>query len=125
MFKKKKFSNNSLIGIAYVNASFNNTLITITDSKRKTLVVGSGGCVDQLKGSKRGTSYAGQSVGIYVGKKAYLKGLRFLHVQIKGFGSGRKSALQGFLIAGLHILDIKDCSSVAHNGCRESKKKKI
>jgi small subunit ribosomal protein S11 len=124
MLKDKFFSNNALIGIAYVNASFNNTLITITD-KKKTIIVGSGGIVEQLKGSKRGTSYAGQNVAILVGKKAYIKGIRFIHVQIKGFGIARKSVLQGFLISGLHILNIKDCSSIAHNGCRESKKKKI
>lgn len=114
----------SLIGIVYIYTTFNNTLITITDFKGKTLTFGSSGILG-LKGSKRSTAYAGQSIATVLGKNLFNLGIKFLQIKIKGFGNARKSVLKGFLAASLKIISIKDVTAVSHNGCRKRKKRRI
>jgi small subunit ribosomal protein S11 len=114
----------SLIAIVYVYTTFNNTLITITDINGKTLTFGSTGALG-LKGAKRSTAYAGQSIATVLGKKLINLGVHFLQIKVKGFGNARKSVLKGFLAASLKIISVKDITSISHNGCRKRKKRRI
>jgi small subunit ribosomal protein S11 len=124
MLKKLNKKYTSLVAIAYVYTTFNNTLITITNIKGTSLIFGSTGFLG-LKGAARGTSYAGQSIASFLGKKIFGLGIKFLQIRIKGFGNSRKFLLKGFTDTSLKIISIKDFSSLAHNGCRKKKKKRI
>lgn len=126
MLKTKKLNSQytSLVGIAYVYTTFNNTLITITNIKGTTLTFGSSGFLG-LKGAKRSTAYAGQSIANILGKKISDLGIHFLQIRLKGFGNSRKSVLKGFIAANLKLISIKDFTSIAHNGCRLRKKRRI
>nr|YP_009476618.1 ribosomal protein S11 [Chroomonas placoidea]AVM81111.1 ribosomal protein S11 [Chroomonas placoidea] len=113
-----------IVAIVYIYTSFNNTLITITNIKGQTILFGSAGSLG-LKGSKRSTAFAGQSIADVLGKKLFILGFRFVYIQFKGFGSARKSVLKGFLGSSLKILTIKDKTNIAHNGCKAKKKRRI
>lgn len=113
-----------LTGIVYIYLTFNNTLISVTDINGKTILFGSSGLLG-LKGAKRGTSYAGQSIATMLSKKLYLLGFRFLYIQLKGFGGARRSVLKGFAFSNFKVISIKDHTAIAHNGCKQKKKRRI
>lgn len=126
MKKLKKLNNKyvNLIGIVHIFSTFNNTLITITNIKGKTILFGSSGFLN-LKGAKRGTAYSGQLIADILGKKIFGLGFRFVFIQFKGFGNARKSILKGFKSSNLKAIKIKDCTAIAHNGCKKKKKRRI
>ena len=113
-----------IVAVVYIYTGFNNTLITITNIKGQTILFGSSGLLG-FKGAKRGTAFAGQSIADILAKKISMLGFRFLYIQLKGFGSSRKSVLKGFLLSGLKVLMIKDKTNIAHNGCKAKKKRRI
>lgn len=113
-----------LTGIVYIYLTFNNTLISVTDINGKTILFASSGLLG-LKGAKRGTSYAGQSIAMMLSKKLYLLGFRFLYIQLKGFGGARRSVLKGFTFSNFKVISIKDRTAIAHNGCKQRKKRRI
>ncbi|YP_001874774.1 ribosomal protein S11 (mitochondrion) [Hemiselmis andersenii] len=112
------------IGIVYVYTTFNNTLMTVTDIKGKTLIFTSAGFLG-LKGVRRSTAYAGQTLTTVLSKNMSKLGIRFIQIRLKGFGNARKSVLKGFAATNLEIISIKDFTSIAHNGCRRKKKRRI
>jgi small subunit ribosomal protein S11 len=114
----------SIVAIAYVYTTFNNTLITITSIAGKTILFGSSGLLG-LKGAKRSTTYAGLSIANTLGRKICESGVYFLQVRLKGFGNSRKFVLKGFIKANLKIISIKDYNSISHNGCRKKKQRRI
>mmetsp|Transcript_31561 Transcript_31561/g.80375 ORF Transcript_31561/g.80375 Transcript_31561/m.80375 type:complete len:134 (+) Transcript_31561:397-798(+) len=114
----------SQIGIIYVYSTFNNTLITITNIKGKTLIFASAGFLG-LKGVRRSTAYAGQTLATVLGKKISGLGIHFVQIRLKGFGNARKSVIKGFTATNLEIISIKDFTPIAHNGCRKKKKRRI
>lgn len=122
--KKQTTKHSNLIGVVYVQTTFNNTLITVTDVKGKTILFGSSGFLG-LKGARRSTPYAGQSIANIIGTKLFNLGFRFLYIQLKNFGSARKSVIKGFILANLKVIIIKDSTPVAHNGCKAKKKRRI
>src|SRR5574341_2695454 len=111
-------------GIAHVTATFNNTLVTITDSKGNALVWGSAGN-SGFKGSKKSTSFAATVAAENCAREALNLGLRRVHVRVQGPGAGRESAIQALASAGLHIMSIKDVTPIPHNGCRPPKKRRV
>jgi small subunit ribosomal protein S11 len=111
-------------GIAVINATFNNTKVTITDLHGNTLCWSSGGKMG-MKGSRKSTAYAAQMVGTDVAKKAQSLGMREVEVKIKGPGAGRESAVRGIAAAGIEITALKDITPVPHNGCRPRKKRRV
>lgn len=126
MKKVNKLNNKYLllIGIVHIYSTFNNTLITTTNMKGESILFGSSGFLN-LKGAKRGTSYAGQLISEILGKKMFLLGFRFVFIQFKGFGNARKSVLKGLKLSNLKAIKIKDCSMISHNGCKKKKKRRI
>jgi small subunit ribosomal protein S11 len=122
--KKKKVKKNIPIGVAHVNATFNNTIITITDTKGNTISWSSAGS-EGFKGSRKSTPYAAQVAADDAGAKAYEMGLRTLTVQVKGPGSGRETALRSLQSRGFKILSIKDTTPMPHNGTRPPKKRRV
>ena len=112
------------IAIARVTCSFNNTHVCITTIEGETILSGSGVNVG-FKGHKRSTSYAALNIAKFLAKKVYKKGIRRLCVQLKGFGSGRKSCVKGFLYGKLGILEIVDVTPIPHNGCKGSKQRRV
>ncbi len=123
-FLKKKTKKNIPNAIAHVNATFNNTVINITDEKGNTLSWSSSG-VKGFKGSRKSTPYAAQVAADDAGSKAYEQGLRTLTVQVKGPGSGRETALRSLQSRGFKILSIKDTTPLPHNGTRPPKKRRV
>jgi small subunit ribosomal protein S11 len=113
-----------IIAIVYIYTTLNNTLITVTDIQGKVIIFCSAGFLN-LKGSKRSTAYAGQSVATLIGKKLVTRGIRLLYVKLKGFGSARRAVLKGFTAANLKIITIKDHTSIPHNGCTPKKQRRI
>ena len=122
--KKKKIKKNIPIGIAHVNATFNNTIITITDTKGNTISWSSAGSKG-FKGSRKSTPYAAQVAADDAGEKAYEQGLRTLTVQVKGPGSGRETALRSLQSRGFKILTIRDTTPMPHNGARPPKRRRV
>ncbi|XP_065836740.1 small ribosomal subunit protein uS11-like [Oscarella lobularis] len=106
--------------IAHVKATYNNTIVTITDSAGKTLTWASGGS-EGFKNAKRGTTFAGQSAGTAAAKKALNKGVLRVRVKIKGLGPGRQASLKGLQMGGVDIVSITDVTPVPHGGCRPRK----
>lgn len=123
MAKKKKIRNITK-GIAHVQASFNNTLITITDVQGNTICWSSSGAAG-FKGSKKSTPFAAQRASEQVAKKAIENGLKEVEVFISGPGSGRESAIRALQAAGLRVTAIKDVTPLPHNGCRAPKRRRI
>jgi small subunit ribosomal protein S11 len=124
--KIKKLNNiyKSLVGIAHINTTYNNTLITITNLKGRPLVFGSSGFLG-LNGSARNSTYAGQSIANSLGKKLLELKIYFIQIRLKGFGNSRKSILKGFISANIKVLNIKDVTVNAHNGCRNKKIRRV
>lgn len=121
---KKKAKKNIPNGIAHVNSSFNNTIITITDPFGNAVSWSSSGA-NGFKGSRKSTPYASQIAAEVAGKKAQEHGMKNLEVLVKGPGSGRESALRALSALGLVITSIKDVTPVPHNGCRPPKRRRV
>ena len=111
-------------GIAYIQATFNNTIITITDMAGNAVVWGSAGKAG-FKGSKKSTPFAATVAAEQAAKEAMNMGLRRVHVRVQGPGSGRESAMQALAAAGLTIRSIRDVTPIPHNGCRPPKKRRV
>jgi|SRR6059036_2672058 len=111
-------------GIAHVTATFNNTLITITDLQGNTLTWGSSGKAG-FKGSKKSTPFAATVAAEQAAREALNLGVKRVHVRVQGPGSGRESAIQALASAGLQIRSIRDVTPIPHNGCRPPKKRRV
>lgn len=112
------------IGVAYVNATFNNTMITITDVNGNTISWSSTGVVG-FKGSRKSTPFAAQMAASDAGKKAQERGMKMVDLVVRGPGSGRESALRALQASGLAINSIRDVTPIPHNGCRPSKRRRV
>ena len=121
---KKRNKKNITSGVAHVNSTFNNTMITIADEKGNTISWSSAGLMG-FKGSRKSTPYAAQMAAEDAGSKALEHGVKTLKVQIQGPGSGRESALRALQSTGFTITSIKDVTSVPHNGCRPPKRRRV
>jgi len=122
--KKKKSKKNIVSGMAYISASFNNTMITITDEQGNSVAWSSAG-VKGFKGSRKSTPYAAQIAADTAATKAQEHGLKILTVKLKGPGSGRETALRALQSRGFKILSIKDTTPMPHNGARPPKKRRV
>ena len=121
---RKKVKKNAAEGIAHVHASFNNTIVTITDRQGNALAWSTSGA-NGFKGSRKSTPFAAQVAAETVGKSAADCGVKNLEVRIKGPGPGRESAVRALNAAGFKITSISDITPVPHNGCRPPKKRRI
>jgi small subunit ribosomal protein S11 len=121
---KKKVKKNVASGVAHIQSTFNNTIITITDPAGATLAWASAGA-HGFKGSRKSTPYAAQIAAEEVCKKASEHGVRALSVYVKGPGAGRESALRALQAAGMRINMIKDVTPIPHNGCRPPKRRRV
>ena len=122
--KKKRVRRNVTYGVAHINATFNNTTVTITDTKGETLCWASAGTCG-FKGSRKSTPFAGQMAAQQAAEKAVKFGVKEVDVRVKGPGSGRESAITALQSAGLNIKAIEDCTPIPHNGCRPRKKRRV
>ncbi len=122
--KKKKVKKNVPVGIAHVHATFNNTIVTITDPAGNVIASSSSGA-NGFKGSRKSTPFAAQVAGDTAARKAKEAGVRTVSVRIKGPGSGRESALRALHLAGLQVTLIRDITPVPHNGCRARKSRRV
>jgi small subunit ribosomal protein S11 len=111
-------------GRAYIQSTFNNTIITLTDPQGNVLAWGSSGTAG-FKGSRKGTAYAAQRAAEAAAKKGMEHGLRQVDVYVKGPGSGREAAIRSLQAAGLNITSIRDVTPIPHNGCRPPKRRRI
>ncbi len=111
-------------GVAHISATFNNTTITITDSRGNTVAWGSSGKAG-FKGSKKSTPFAATVASEQAAKEAMTLGVRRVHVRVQGPGSGRESAIQALAAAGLTVKSIKDVTPIPHNGCRPPKRRRV
>jgi len=124
-FKKKREKRIVPHGVVHIQASFNNTLVTITDPEGRALCWSSAGSIG-FKGSRKGTPYAAQQASIAAGSVARDQyGMKSVEVRLKGPGSGRESAVRALSSAGLHINGIKDVTPIPHNGCRPPKRRRV
>ena len=121
---KKKIKKNITSGIAFVKATFNNTIVTITDDSGNVIAWASAGSRG-FKGSRKSTPYAAQIAADHVATKAQQHGLKILTVKLKGPGSGRETALRALQSRGFKILSIRDTTSMPHNGSRPPKKRRV
>ena len=121
---KRRERKNISSGVAHVNASFNNTMITITDDQGNTIAWSSAGALG-FKGSRKSTPYAAQVAADAAAKKASEHGVKVLEVEVKGPGAGRESALRALQAAGFTITSIRDVTPIPHNGCRPRKKRRV
>jgi small subunit ribosomal protein S11 len=121
---RRKERKNISSGVAHVNASFNNTIVTITDAQGNAIAWASAGS-SEFKGSRKSTPYAAQIAAENAGRKAQEHGMRTLEVEVTGPGSGRESALRALQSVGLNILSIKDITPIPHNGIRPPKKRRV
>ena len=121
---KKKIKKNIPSGIAHINSTFNNTIITITDTTGNTISWSSSGNKG-FKGSRKSTPFAAQLAAEEAGKKAMEHGMKHVEVVIKGPGNGRESAIRALGSTGLNITVIKDITPIPHNGCRPPKKRRV
>ena len=121
---KKKIKKNITTGIAFVNATFNNTIVTISDDSGNVVAWSSAGSRG-FKGSRKSTAYAAQIAAEHAASKAQEHGLKTLTVKLKGPGSGRETALRALQARGFKILSIKDTTPMPHNGSRPPKKRRV
>lgn len=124
MAKTKKEKKNITSGIVHIQASFNNTIVTVTDSAGNVICWSSAGN-QGFKGSRKSTPYAAQIAAQAAAKKAIEHGMRQIEVYVKGPGAGRESAIRSLQAAGLEINLIKDATPVPHNGCRPPKRRRV
>jgi len=121
---KKKVKKQIVSGMAHVNSTFNNTIITISDAQGNVVSWSTAGAMG-FKGSRKSTPYAAQMAAEDAGKKAQEHGMKELDVQVKGPGSGRESALRALQAIGFTIKSIKDVTPIPHNGCRPPKRRRV
>jgi len=122
--KKRKARRNVSRGIAHIQATFNNTIVTITDTAGDTLTFASAGTVG-FKGSRKSTPFAGQCAGQQAAEKASKFGVKELEVRVKGPGSGRESAITALQTSGMSVKTIEDVTPIPHNGCRPPKRRRV
>ena len=121
---RKRERKNITSGIAHVNSTFNNTMITITDVQGNTIAWSSAGAMG-FKGSRKSTPYAAQMAAEAAARKAQDHGMRTLEVEVSGPGSGRESALRALQAAGFTVTTIRDVTPIPHNGCRPPKRRRV
>lgn len=121
---RRREKKNITSGIAHVNATFNNTMITITDAQGNALAWSSAGTMG-FKGSRKSTPFAAQMAAEDAGKKAQEHGMKILEVEVCGPGSGRESALRALQAVGFQITSIRDVTPIPHNGCRPRKRRRV
>ncbi|HEY5208589.1 MAG TPA: 30S ribosomal protein S11 [Pseudolabrys sp.] len=121
---KRRERKNITSGVAHVNATFNNTMITITDAQGNTIAWSSSG-TKGFKGSRKSTPYAAQVAAEDAGRKAMEHGMRTIEVEVKGPGSGRESALRSLQAVGFTVTSIRDVTAIPHNGCRPPKRRRV
>jgi small subunit ribosomal protein S11 len=122
--KKKKVRRNVNKGIAYVKATFNNTIVTMTDAAGDVICWATAGTVG-FKGSRKSTPFAAQRAAEVVAEKASKVGVREVEVRVKGPGAGRESAITGLQASGMAIKSIEDITPLPHNGCRPPKRRRV
>jgi small subunit ribosomal protein S11 len=122
--KKKKIRKEIGFGVAHIQSTFNNTIITITDHVGETIVWASAG-TSGFKGARKGTPFAAQLAAKDAATKAREFGLRFVDVRLKGPGAGRESSIRAMQAAGLEIKSIKDVTPIPHNGCRVRRRRRV
>ncbi len=121
---KRKERKNVPFGVAHIQASFNNTLVTITDSEGKVLSWKSSGSLG-FRGSRKGTPFAAQQAAMNAANMARDHGVRSVDVRVSGPGSGRESAIRALSAAGIEVKSIKDVTPVPHNGCRPPTRRRV
>ena len=121
---RKKEKKNIVVGVAHVAATFNNTIVTITDPAGNAISWSSAGMMG-FKGSRKSTPYAAQMAAEDAGRKAVEHGMRTLEVEVSGPGSGRESALRALQAVGLVVTSIRDVTPIPHNGCRPPKRRRV
>ena len=121
---KRKERKNIASGVAHVNASFNNTMITISDVQGNTIAWSSAGALG-FKGSRKSTPFAAQMAAEDAGKKAAEHGMKSIDVEVRGPGSGRESALRALQAVGFSVTSIRDVTPIPHNGCRPRKRRRV
>ncbi|HAL13009.1 MAG TPA: 30S ribosomal protein S11 [Planctomycetaceae bacterium] len=122
--KKRKVRRNVTVAVAHIKATFNNTTVTITDTKGDTLCWASAG-TSGFKGSRKSTPFAGQCAAQQAAEKAIKFGVKEVDARVKGPGSGRESAVTALQQAGLNVKSIEDVTPIPHNGCRPPKKRRV
>jgi small subunit ribosomal protein S11 len=123
--QKSKEKKNIAQGVAHIQSTFNNTLVTITDVKGETISWSSAGSVGGFKGTKKGTPFAAQIAAEKAARAAMEHGLRKVDVMVKGPGSGRETAIRSLQAVGLEVNMIKDVTPIPHNGCRPPKRRRV
>lgn len=121
---KKKVLKNIAVGVAHIKSTFNNTIVTITDTSGKVITwrsAGTGG----FKGTKKGTPFAAQLAAEEASKVAIENGIKKIEVRVKGPGSGREATIRSIQAAGIEIISIKDVTPIPHNGCRPPKRRRV
>jgi len=121
---KKKVKKNVQVGIAHIQATFNNTIVTITDLNGNTIAWASAG-TEGFKGSRKSTPFAAQKAAESAARKGMEHGLKQVDVYVKGPGAGRESAIRALQATGLKINAIKDVTPIPHNGCRPPKRRRV
>jgi small subunit ribosomal protein S11 len=121
---KKKERKNVPYGIVYIQASFNNTIVTITDGEGRTIAWKSSGSLG-FRGSRKGTPFAAQQAAMNAANQAREHGMRSVEVRVNGPGSGRESAIRALAAAGIEVKSIKDSTPIPHNGCRPPKRRRV
>ena len=121
---RRRERKNITSGVAHVNSTFNNTMITITDAQGNSIAWSSAGA-QGFKGSRKATPYAAQMAAEDAGRKAQEHGVKTLEVEVKGPGSGRESALRALQTVGFSITAIRDVTPIPHNGCRPRKRRRV
>lgn len=121
---RRRERKNIVSGVAHVNATFNNTVVNITDAQGNTISWSSAG-TKGFKGSRKSTPYAAQLAAEDAGRKAQEHGMKSLEVEVKGPGSGRESALRALQATGFVITSIRDVTPIPHNGCRPRKRRRV
>jgi small subunit ribosomal protein S11 len=121
---RRRERKNIVSGVAHVNASFNNTVVTITDVQGNTISWSSSG-TKGFKGSRKSTPFAAQMAAEDAAKKAQEHGMKSLEIEVKGPGSGRESALRALQATGFVITSIRDVTPIPHNGCRPKKRRRV
>jgi small subunit ribosomal protein S11 len=122
--KKRRARRNVTVAVAHIQATFNNTIVSISDTKGDTLCWASAGTCG-FKGSRKSTPFAGQCAAQQAAEKAAKFGVREVEVKVKGPGSGRESAITAIQAAGINVKLIEDCTPIPHNGCRPRKKRRV
>src|SRR6056297_1457011 len=122
--KKRKTRRNVTVAIVHIKATFNNTSVTVTDTRGDTLCWASAG-TSGFKGSRKSTPFAGQCAAQQAAEKATKFGMRDVEVRVKGPGSGRESAITALQAAGLNVKLIEEVTPIPHNGCRPRKKRRV